>query len=273
MMPQNGATLKSLQATLEKLKFTYNRDKILYKQYDHGGLSELNLVTSRSAYLNAKASIDNQQQIINYMLIKAPFSGKIGIRQVNIGQYINLQVANKNDIATLQQINPLLVRFYLPAKELSKIKVGLPINISANAYPNETFKGNILAISSLIEPDTRMAYIEGRIANPDDKLLPGMFANVKVSLPTYKKVIVLPQTAVAYTSFGDTVYLIKKDGLDKKGKPILRAISTKVTVGEARDNRIIITQGVKSGDLIVSSGQNKLHSGIRVYINNSTPMK
>jgi membrane fusion protein (multidrug efflux system) len=204
--------------------------------------------------------------VIAKKVIKAPFDGKLGVSQVNPGQFLNAGDA----VVTLQQLDPIYVDFFLPQQELAKIQIGQNLSLKIDTYPDLTFVGKITTINPLVDPDTRNVQVEATISNPLDKLLPGMFGQVSLDIDKPEAFLTLPQTAISYNPYGDMVYIITQSNKkDKKGKPILTAQQTFVKLGNTRGDQIAILSGVKEGDVVVTSGQLKLKNGSPVTINNT----
>lgn len=251
--------LKNYQAQLTLAQLNYNRSAELYQKK---AVSKSDLDTNQAQLEEAKALVQKTEVLIDEKKIEAPFAGKIGIRQVNIGQYLTAGT----DIVSLQALNPLYVQFYLPEQELSKAKVGQDVTVTVDAFPGEKFAGTVTAIDSKVDTGTRNILIQATIPNDQKQLLPGMFVTVNVLLPVQKNVVTVPQTAISYSLYGDSVYVIKQDGTDKDGKPILKAYREYIKIGERRDNEVAIESGIKAGQEIVTSGQLKLQDGMRVQI-------
>lgn len=201
--------------------------------------------------------------------IVAPFSGTIGIRQVDVGDYL----ASGTVIATLQDLSSLYVDFYLPEQAVPKLAVGQAVNVSVSAYPGQTFVGAISAINPKIEDSTRNVLVRATLGNPDGRLLPGMFASLQVILPDRANAIVVPESAVTYTLYGNSMYVVTQkktdDGdveKDDKGQPILIAERRFVETGERRDGQVLVSKGVQSGEQVVIAGQIKLDNGTPIAI-------
>ncbi len=258
--------LKNNQAQLNLNAINFKRQAELYRRK----------AVAKSDYDQALAQLNQSEAMVNRSLVvisqknvRAPFSGKIGIRQVNLGQYVNAGDA----MVSMQSQDPLFVDFSLPEKYLKNLSVGQKISITVDAYPGEQFDGVITATNSLVTEDTRNISIRGMIPNKDNRLYPGSFANVTIYLPQRQSVVTVSQTAVTYSLYGDTVFVIKEEGKDKKGQPILRVHQRFVKIGDMRDHKIVIEDGVAAGDVVVTSGQNKLQEGAQVVINNSVQLK
>jgi multidrug efflux system membrane fusion protein len=215
----------------------------------------------------AKAQIAKTQAIIAQKLVRAPFDGDLGMRQVELGQYLQPGAP----IVTLTNLAYLYVNFTLPSQMRSEIKLGQAVNVTADAFPGRTFTAEITTIEPQIKSDTRTMAIQATMANPDKVLMPGMFITAAVVLPKEPDQIVLPETAVDYTLYGDSTYVIRQDGTDKDNKPILKAFRTPVKTGARWDGKVAILDGVKPGDRVVAAGQIKVQSGAQVIVTGNPP--
>jgi membrane fusion protein (multidrug efflux system) len=200
-------------------------------------------------------------------IIKAPFDGTIGIRQVDIGQYLAAGTA----IVTLQQLNPLFMDFYVPQQALEDLAPGQAVQVSVDAFPDKIFTGKISAINSAIDTATRTVQVRATIDNEGLLLRPGMFATVSVTTGSPRQLVTLPQTAITYNPYGDTVYIVH-DGTGHDGKPALIANQTFVTLGDTRGDQVAVLKGVAPGDVVVTAGQLKLQNGSTVTVNNDVPV-
>ena len=269
------AKLDALKAAQHIASVTYDRDQ---RQYKAQAISQ-QVVDSDAANLKqAQANVAQQQALVDYKSIRAPFSGRLGIRQVDIGQYLNPGTT----IVTLQSLDPIYADFYQPQQTLEQIKVGQKVVAKTDVLPGETFDGDIVAISPKVDTGTLNVQIRAALKNPDRKLLTGMYATVDVITGAPHTDITLPQTAITYNPYGDTVYLVvpangekseqdngekgEKDGQDNGGK--LTAKQQFVTVGDTRGDQIQILKGVNVGQTVVTAGQIKLHNGSPIEINN-----
>ncbi|UVJ43206.1 efflux RND transporter periplasmic adaptor subunit [Pseudomonas sp. LS1212] len=201
--------------------------------------------------------------------IVAPFSGTIGIRQVDVGDYL----ASGTVIATLQDLSSLYADFFVPEQSIPKLALGQKVLVSVAAYPGQDFEGSISAINPKVEDTTRNVMVRATLANPDGKLLPGMFANLQVVLPNPRNEVVVPESAITYTLYGNSVYVVAQkkaeDGqpqLDAAGQPTLIAERRFVETGERRDGMVVISKGLKSGEQVVTAGQLKLTQGAVIAI-------
>lgn len=215
----------------------------------------------------ARAQIDKTEALIAQKLIRAPFAGRLGVRQVEVGQYLTPGAP----IVTLTDLSTLYVNFTLPARQRSEIKVGQKVEVTADAFPGRTFTAEITTIEPQVSADTRTMSVQATMRNPDNALLPGMFVNAAVVLPQQPDVAVLPETAVDYTLYGDSVYVIREEGKGADGKPVLKAVRTPVKTGARWENKVAILDGVKPGERVVAAGQVKVQNGAAVVISDSPP--
>jgi membrane fusion protein, multidrug efflux system len=255
--------LQSYEAVLAYNKANYNRLLELFKT---NATAKDELDQAVSSLKQSQADVAREQQLIDQKTIKAPFAGKLGIRQVDIGQYIQ----PGTDMVTLQQLDPLFVNFSLPEKDVSNLSIGQKVVVTTDSVLGKQFTGKVTAISSRIDEATRSIDVQATIPNNDDLLIPGSYASISVYMPKPKKVLVVPTTAITYRLYGDSVYLVEHTGKkDKAGKPILRAKLVYVTVGPVFDKHsVIITKGLKPKEEVVKTGQIKLRDKIRIAINN-----
>jgi membrane fusion protein (multidrug efflux system) len=262
LRPNNdNAVLQELQATAALDAVTYHRD---VRQLAADAVSQATVDTDRATLQNANAQVAAQRALMAEKQIRAPFAGTVGIRQVNLGQYLSAGTA----IATLQQLNPLFVDFYLPQQSLSQISVGQAITVAIDAFPNQSFPGTISAINSEVDTATRTVQIRATISNDALQLRPGMYATVSIGLGAPQNLITLPQTAITYNSYGDTVFKVK-DTKNANGPDTLTAVQQFVQVGDTRGDQVAVLSGVAAGDQVITAGQLKLKNGTPVAINNS----
>jgi membrane fusion protein, multidrug efflux system len=256
------AKLNSLKAQAELARITYERDQ---RQLQAQAVSKQIVDTDEQNYRSFQAQVAQQQATLDYKTIRAPFAGRIGIRQVDVGQYL----APGTTVVTLQSLDPIFVDFTLPQQDIAKINVGQKVDVRIDSYPGKVFAGTVSAVNSKIDTATRNVQIRATIANPDLRLLPGMFATVTIDVGTKQNYVTLPQTAVTYNPFGSTVYLVDNKGKDAKGQDQLVARQVFVTTGDTRGDQVAIVKGVNSGDTVVTAGQVKLRNGSPLHIDNS----
>ncbi|MES5488152.1 efflux RND transporter periplasmic adaptor subunit [Bradyrhizobium sp. INPA03-11B] len=217
--------------------------------------------TAQATYDQAKAGIAKTEALISQKLVRAPFEGDLGVRQVEVGQYLTAGT----QIVSLTDLSVLYANMTVTEKQSSQIKVGQTVRIKVDAYPGRTFEGKITTIEPQIATDTRNIRVQATIQNPDSILKPGMFATTTIVLPDKPPVVTVPETAVDYTLYGDSVFLItEKKGGD--GKTTLTAERTFVKTGNRVEGRVEILKGLKAGDKVVAVGQIKLQSGMPVAI-------
>jgi membrane fusion protein, multidrug efflux system len=216
---------------------------------------------AQAAYDQANAGIAKTQAIISQKLVRAPFDGELGVRHVEVGQFLTAGT----QIVSLTDLSELYANFTVTEKDSGNLKVGQTVRVLVDAYPGRTFEGTITAIEPQISSDTRNIRVQATIANPDHILKPGMFATTTVVLPDKPPVVTVPETAVDYTLYGDSVFLISEKKEDD-GKTSLTSVRTFVRTGNRVNGRAEILSGLKPGDRVVAVGQLKLQSGAAVAI-------
>ena len=235
---------------------------------------------SQSDYDNAEASerqneamVDNSRAAVDRKTIRAPFAGVLGIRKVNVGQYLN----SGDAVVTLQSVDPIYVNFTLPQQNLKDFGVGSDVEVSTDATGDQVFKGKVTAVEAMVDAATRNFQAQATLANPGGKLRPGMFAKVEVLEAGTGNVLPVPGSAINYAPYGDSVFVIvhnisqpadptKPDG-PKKTLPL--AVEQRfVKTGQTRGDLVAVLSGLKEGDEIVSSGVFKLQNNAAVQINN-----
>ena len=215
----------------------------------------------------ARAQILKTQAIIAQKLIRAPFAGRLGVRQIDLGQYLSPGAA----IVSLTDLQSLYVNFTLPSTERAEISVGQDVDVTADAFPGRTFTAKITTLEPQIRADTRTMMVQATLANLDEALLPGMFVNAAVVLPPAPDRVVLPETAIDFTLYGDSVYVVREAGTDSGGKPLLKAFRTPVKTGTHWEGKVAILSGVSAGERVVAAGQIKLQDGAPVVVTGNPP--
>jgi membrane fusion protein (multidrug efflux system) len=253
------AKLHALEAGSKLAEINYERDQ---KQLKAQAVSQAVVDSDKAALENYHAQVAEQQAIIDKKTIVAPFAGRLGVRQVDIGQYLN----PGTPIVTLQQLDPIFVDFILPEQALPKLTVGQKVTLKTDAQPDKDFAGTITAINSKVDPATRNVEARATLPNPDHKLLPGMFGTVIVDTDKPVRYITLPQSAIVFNTYSNTVYLVQKGG--DEDSPQLTAQQVVIITGETRGDQVAVLSGIKEGDEVVTSGQVKLRNGAPVVINN-----
>ena len=222
--------------------------------------------SAQAAYDQAQAGIAKTEAIISQKLVRAPFDGELGVRHVEVGQFLTAGT----QIVTLTDLSTLYANLTMTEKDSAALKVGQTVRILVDAYPGRTFEGKITAIEPQIAADTRNIRVQATLDNPDHILKPGMFATTTVVLPDKPAVVTIPETAVDYTLYGDSVFLITEKKADD-GKTSLTAVRTFVRSGNRIGGRAEILSGLKPGDRVVAVGQLKLQSGAAVAISTDAP--
>jgi multidrug efflux system membrane fusion protein len=210
----------------------------------------------------AEAGIAKAQAQIAQKLVRAPFAGQLGVRQINLGGY----VVPGGPIVTLTDLSSLWVNFNLPEQTAAQVAVGQQAEIRVDAYPGRVFRAQVTTIEPQISQQTRTILVQATLDNHDHALLPGMFASVSVILPDAPNLVVLPETAVDFSLYGDSVFVVQQDGKNDKGQPILKVMRTFVQTGDRFDGKIAILSGLKGGEHVAASGQLKLSNGTLVSI-------
>lgn len=258
------ALLGTAQADLGLAQVDYGRGSQLVgdRAISRGEFDRLSaqLLKNKATVAQLKASLAKKS-------IVAPFSGTIGIRRVDVGDYL----ASGTVIATLQDLSSLFVDFYVAEQAVPKLKVGQSVQVNVAAYPGEYFVGQVSAINPKVEDSTRNVLVRATLPNPQGRLLPGMFANLQVLLPAPRTEVVVPESAITYTLYGDSLYVVSQkkgeDGAvqtDANGKPLLVAERRAIQTGERRDGVVVVSKGLAAGEQVVSGGQLKLVNGASI---------
>ncbi len=255
------AKLHALQATATLARITYDRD---LRQFRAQAVSQATLDIDSATLKNDQAQVAAQQAIVDQKILRAPFSGTLGIRAVDLGQYLSAGTT----VVGLQALDTLFADFYLPQQDLSRIRVGQSVTAAIDAYPGREFPGRIVAINSAVDPDSRNFEVRAELPNPGHFLRPGMFTTLAIESGAPEPRITLPQTAVAYNSYGDSVFVVVHKPAAANRAPGLFAEETFVTVGPTRGDQVAVLKGVAAGETVVTSGQIKLHNGSPVLIDN-----
>lgn len=256
------AVLDALKADEHLANLTYQRDII---QLQRSAIPQSTVDLDIATLDKARAGIAEQEAIIAKKFIRAPFAGRLGLRLIDLGEYLS----PGNIIVTLQALDPIYFDFYLPEQDLAHIKIGQTVSVKSDVYPDKTFPGKIWAMNSKVDAASRNMQIRAELDNSELKLLPGMYGVITIDIGSEQKLITLPQTAIIYNPYGNTVYTVKKKGKDSKGKDLYVAEQKFVTVGEARGDQISVLSGIQPGDEVVTAGQIKLQNGSSILINNA----
>jgi len=260
------AQLKSSEADLELARADLQRARDLAARKV---ISRADQDAAESKFNRLQAVVDQMRSNIRKKSVIAPFDGQLGIRQVNVGQSIDA----RQPVVQLTALDPVFVDFSLPEQYLPQLAQGLEVHVRVDALPGREFKGKLTAVNSMVDSVTRNVTAQATLENPDHALRPGMFAKVAVLLPQKGKSLVIPGSAVSYAPFGDSVYVIEKKKDEKSGKESQVLRQQFVRIGEARGDFVSVTQGLKGGETIVSTGVFKLRNGMTVTINNELAPK
>lgn len=253
------AQLQALTAESNLAGLTYHRDLI---QYQAQAIGRAQLDTDIANLKSTREQEAAQAALVAKKTIRAPFSGLLGITTVNPGQYLNPGDA----IVTLQSLDPVYVDFRLPQDNLSRVSVGQTVHVAADAFPGKTFEGTITSIDPQVDPSTRNFEAEATIRNPEHRLFPGMFVRTTIDAGAQQRYLTLPQTAVTYNPYGETVYLVHSPK-GPGGNPTAQL--TFVTLGPSRGDQVAVLKGLQAGDVVVTGGQMKIKNGTQLAINNS----
>src|SRR3954470_6107289 len=253
-----GAQLRSAEADLELARANLDRARELSARKV---VSKSELDAADSAFKQKQGMVENMRAFIGKKEVHAPFDGQLGIRQVNVGQMIPAG----QQVVALTSLDPVYVDFALPQQELSRLSEGLEVTVRTDAVPNKALKGKLTAIDSMVDSVTRNVSIQATLPNADHLLRPGMFVKAWVDLPDKHQTLVIPGSAVSYAPYGDSVFVIEKKKDEKTGKESETLRQQVVRVGQARGDFVAISQGLKEGESVVSTGVFKLRNGMPVF--------
>ncbi|WP_308363753.1 MULTISPECIES: efflux RND transporter periplasmic adaptor subunit [unclassified Microbulbifer] len=252
------AQLQVLQAELRLARRNHQRTSILRER---GVTTEAELDQTLSTLEQVQANIEVQRATVNERRVTAPFSGKLGIRLVDLGQNVDPGQA----VVSLEQLDPIYVDFFLPERYFSRVAPQQSVKLTSDAYPKRIFQGRITAIAARVDSDSRNFQVQATLRNPEQKLRPGMFAEVSVELPTQRRVVVVPRTALSFAPYGDAVFVLQRS---KEGDGLV-AQKRVVKTGEERGDLVEIVQGLREGEQVATSGLLKLRNGSPVNIDNA----
>lgn len=259
------AQLTGAQADAELTRLTLARVQSLHAQ---GANTQADLESARARSVQAEAMAANLRAIIAKKVIRAPFDGRMGLRQVELGQV----VSPGNPIASLQSVDPVYVEFLLPQQALSDARLGQKARVRVDVFPQDTWEGVLTTINPEVEVSTRNVRMRATVPNPQGRLLPGMFASVELLAEGKKRVVAIPATAVLFAPYGDSVFLLV-EGKDATGKPSLVAQQRFVRLGERRGDFVEVTSGLTPGETVANNGAFKLRNGATVLVNDALAPK
>jgi membrane fusion protein (multidrug efflux system) len=252
----DAAKLQALQATADLAQITYDRDA---KQLKAQAISQAVVDSDIFNLKNARAQVEQQKAMLDKKVLRAPFAGHLGLRAVDVGQFLNAGTV----VVTLQALDPIFADFFLPQQALARIRIGQPIAMKVDTWPGQSFAGTITAINPQVDASSRNVQVRATLANPERRLLPGMYATIDIDVGETQHNVTLPQTAIAYNPYGSTVFVVEQQGAARTAR------QTFVTTGATRGDQVAVLTGVKPGDVVVTSGQMKLRNGSPVVIDNS----
>ncbi len=258
------AQLAALEADVQLAELNLERAQDLLSKNLN---SQFEYDTRKTDRDRAAARARNVRLVIEKKTIRAPFAGRIGIRQVDLGEYVE----PGDPIVRLEALDRILIDFPVPQRSIGLVHVGQPLIIKVDAYPDREFSGQVTAISPQVRSQTRDVRLEGLVDNETEELLPGMFAEVKTRLPVQEKVVTLPQSAITYSPYGDSVFAVR-EVTDENGETVLTADNIFVETGDMRGDQVEIVSGVAPGDIIVTAGHIKRRPGAPLVISNSGPV-
>ncbi len=266
------AKLAQLQATATLAEQTLKRDQ---EQLAAQAISQATVDTDVANLASAQAQVAQQRALMEEKIVRAPFAGRLGIRQIDEGQYLTAGAT----VVTLQALDPIYIDFYVPQQELATLRRGEPVSATVDAYPGVSFSGVVASINSKVDSASRNVQVRGSFPNPGQKLVPGMYATVMIDEGPARSLLTLPQTAISYNPYGDVVYIVEQKSTDQNGTeqkgtdqnapPPLVVQQRFVKLGPTRGDQVAVESGLEAGDTVVTAGQMKLHNGSSVIVNNS----
>ena len=256
-LDEEPARLAELRANADLAALNLSRDT---RENQAQAISHAVVDTDQATLAADRAQVQAEQALIEEKIVRAPFAGRLGVRQVDLGQYLQPGTA----VVTLQALDPIYVDFYLPQSELAAIAVGETVHLSADSYPGREFEAKVSAIAPRVDQASRTVEVRATLPNADHALLPGMFASVRLDAGPPVERVTLPQTAIAFATYGSTVFVLAKGPDDR-----LVAHQVLVTTGDTRGEQVAVLSGLSGGETVVSAGQIKLHDGTPVVVNNA----
>jgi membrane fusion protein (multidrug efflux system) len=247
------AQLRAIEASVELAETSVKRSRDLFANRT---ISRAELDTAEATLKQAAAQADNVRALIAKKAVRAPFAGRVGIRTISLGQFVNKGEA----LVSLQALDPVFVDFSLPQQTLTRLGTDLEVRVASDVFPEETLVGRLTAINPAIDSVTRNFKLQATFENESGRLVPGMFVNVAVVLPERRDVLYIPQTAVLYAPYGDSVFVVE-EGRDADGENRLTVRQQFVRTGEKRGDFVVVTSGLEVGQRIASTGVFKLRNG------------
>ena len=254
LLNSNKASAHLAELELVRAKRLRGTDSIAQSQLDR----------AQADFDKATAEMKNLEAIIERKTIRAPFSGRVGIRQINLGQYLSMGAP----IVTLQSYDQVFVNFTLPQKAIARVAAGMKITLHSDVYPGQTFEGSVTAISPQIDPVTRTVKLQGTLENEDERLRPGLFVKVTVILPNKNDVLVVPATSIVYAPYGNSIFKVTTATDEVSGLETTIVKQSFIRTGKRTGDFVSILEGLQEGDEIVSAGAFKLNNGMPITIHN-----
>jgi membrane fusion protein (multidrug efflux system) len=261
-----SAQLQAAEATAALAKANLDRAREL-RQSSTNSPADLDAADAQAK--QALAQAESIRSVIAKKTIRAPFAGRLGLRLVNLGQILR----EGDTITTLQTLDPIYVNFSLPQQQLAQLVPGTAVRVTSDATPGKVYAGEINAVSPQVDAATRNISVQAKIANLDETLRPGMYATVEVVLPTKVPVLIIPVTAVLYAPYGDSVFVVDEQKDEKSGKTVQVLRQQFIRIGASRGDFVSVVDGLKAGEVVVTSGVFKLRPGTHVVIDNTLAPK
>ncbi|MFW5874404.1 MAG: efflux RND transporter periplasmic adaptor subunit [Verrucomicrobiota bacterium] len=255
------AQLRAAEATAQLARTEFERARSLR---EGGNVPQSQLDRAAADLERAEAEIENLKAVIDRKTIRAPFDGRVGIRQINVGQYVPVGAL----IVSLQSDERVYVNFTLPQKALSRIETGMTVELTSDAYPEEVFAGELTAVSPEVDPTTRSVALQGTVENPDGFLRSGLFVNIELVSKESEEVLLIPGTAILYAPYGNSVFVVETVRDEASGEESLVAKQTFIRIGRTRGDFVSVVEGLRPDQRIVSAGAFKLKNGDTITINN-----
>jgi membrane fusion protein, multidrug efflux system len=254
------ANLRSAEAEADLARTVYERTRTLRA---NNTVPQSEMDTAESNLRKMNAMVEQLKSTIREKQLRAPFSGRLGIREVNLGQFVD----NGDKIVSLQSLDPIFVDFLLPQQLIAGLTPGSPLRVLTDVYPGKVFEGQLTAVNAEIDPVTRNIRLQGTLQNPGGLLRPGMFGRVQLSLGEPEEVTAIPLTAVIAATYGDSVFVVAEKA-DEEGNKKLVAEQRFIRTGRTEGDFVAVTEGLKPGETVVSAGAFKLRNGSAIEINN-----
>jgi membrane fusion protein (multidrug efflux system) len=254
------ANLRSAEAEADLARTVYDRTRMLRA---NNTVPQSEMDTAESNLRKMNALVEQLKSTIRKKQVRAPFSGQVGIREVNLGQFVD----NGDKVVSLQSLDPIFVDFLLPQQLLSQVAPGSRLRVITDVYPGKSFEGELTAVNAEIDPVTRNIRLQGTLQNPEGLLRPGMFGRIILSLGEAEEVTAIPVTAIVAATYGDSVFVVTEKA-DEEGNTQLLAEQRFIRTGRTEGDFVAVTEGLQPGETVVSAGAFKLRNGSSIEVNN-----